>query len=165
MTHDWYEQQHHKQHNRPRAISPAIATIALIGLAIVAVGAVGGYVMSQSSTLKQDISMNILETHLVQLRKNTNDWNMGISFKNTGTVTITNIRIDMRLNDGTIWTVSGTPFGGSAAPGETKRIDGTMTTAQITAGQSYALTIVVDGTVAGEVHTRTYTTTVIAEGL
>ncbi|HEX7033015.1 MAG TPA: archaellin/type IV pilin N-terminal domain-containing protein [Nitrososphaera sp.] len=155
----------HKRGQRPRAVSPAIATIALIGLAIVAAGVVGSYVMSQSSTLKQDLSADILEAHLVQLRKNANDWNAGISFKNTGTVDITNVRIDIRLNDGTVWTISGVPIGGSASPGETKRIDGTTTTTQISSGRGYTFTLIITTSVAGETYERTYIRTVTAEGL
>src|SRR5690606_23057773 len=117
-----------EREHRRRAVSPAIATIALIGLAIVTAGAVGTFVMDQSSTLKQELSADILEAHLVQLRKNANDWNAGISFKNTGTVDITNVRIDIRRDDGTVWTISGAPTGGSASPGETNRIDNTAST-------------------------------------
>jgi FlaG/FlaF family flagellin (archaellin) len=155
----------HKRGHRPRAVSPAIATIALIGLAIVTAGVVGSYVMNQSSTLKQDLSAEILEAHLVQLRKNGNDWNAGISFRNTGTVDITNVTIDIRRDDGTVWTISGAPTGGSASPGETNRIDSTATTAQISAGRGYTLTIVMTAGVAGETYSRTYIRQVIAEGL
>ncbi|MEP0824620.1 MAG: hypothetical protein HRF40_03970 [Nitrososphaera sp.] len=154
-----------EREHRRRAVSPAIATIALIGLAIVTAGAVGTFVMDQSSTLKQELSADILEAHLVQLRKNANDWNAGISFKNTGTVDITNVRIDIRRDDGTVWTISGAPTGGSASPGETNRIDNTASTAQISPGRSYTFSIAITASVAGDTYTRTYIRTVIAEGL
>ncbi|GEM_PF-4914080 len=74
----------HRRERKPRAVSPAIATVALIGLAIVTASVVGTYVMNQSSTLRQDLSVDILEAHLVQLRKNANDRNAGTRSKIQG---------------------------------------------------------------------------------
>ncbi|WP_337863948.1 archaellin/type IV pilin N-terminal domain-containing protein [Nitrososphaera sp.] len=146
-----------------RAISPAIATIALIGIAVVASAAVGSYAMNQSSTLKQDLSADLTEVHLVQLRKGTCEWNWGLSLKNTGTLPITYIDGRIRQNNGNDWWIGGWTPDGAAAPGEMRRVsaDGC---ADITAGRSYQawIQIYYHGP---QLQSKLYTRTIVAEGL
>lgn len=149
--------------NNVRAISPAIATIALIGVAVTAAAAVGGYVMNQSSTLKQDLSADMVEVHLVQLRKSTCEWNWGVSLKNTGTMPIDYIDGRIRQDNGGDWWIGGWTPDGAAAPGDMRRLssDGC---AAISPGKSYMayIQIYFHGTT---LQSKLYTREVVAEGL
>ncbi len=156
--------------NQARAISPAIATVALIAIAITASASVGAYVINQSATLKQDLSAELVEAHLVQLRRpygtcTGGDWNWGFSFKNTGTVPITNINGQIRQDDGTDWIISGPTPNGAASPGEIRSVSSTSCrTNTITPGRSYQAMIQIQNVKGTLTQSNALTLTIVAEG-
>jgi hypothetical protein len=138
--------------------------MALIGVALVAVSVVASYAMGKEVILKQDLSADFTEVHLVQLRKNTCDWNWGWTFKNTGSVPITSVDGRIRQDNGADWSVSASTPGGAASPGESRKMNWDGCSSNITPGRSYQaqITIYYQGT---QLQSRAYAWTIVAEGL
>lgn len=109
-----------------RAISPAISTMLLIGVAVGAVAAAAAYTYQSGSVATKNIEITIDGMSLSKARTDTNVWLFSMNVRNTGTIpltvsgTVTGTSVNQSISHSTIdpsskgvlsyvWTVNAVP--------------------------------------------------------